>query len=382
MRPAITTSNRRGGSISISAIVVSIALLLISDGFSIIDAEPVGSHFLNHFEKHEVLSELDNVQFHWTADARGNEIEMGIIAESTGWMGIGFNDKGTMKGLDIAVVQLVDGEWTVGDYFSTGFEMPARDPESRQNILLVSADRNATHTAVILSRHLTTCDDLDIDIGAAPMFVSYALGATDDFRYHAARGSKQISFFLDNVIKEAPFVPLERQFNQGNYSSAEIAATTAELHTFDWSADLALPNYTVPHADKTSTYTCFKFNLTEQLGDVPVFYTGLSATVSHKVVHHSNLYSCGAAGFAQIQNGQEDCYVMPDGCETISAWVSGKSPLLLAFRCWHLVLPNRDRVIPCWHSVLCCVLILEYTMCNCRDPQVWTILRPQMGLEM
>ena len=292
------------------------------------DAVHVGTSFLNYFEKRETLSFTDGVQFHWTADASANQIEIGIIARSTGWVGIGFNDKGTMKGLDIAVVRFDDisGEWSVGDYFSTGFQTPVLDPDYRQNFALVSAERNATHTAIFLKRQLETCDDLDIDIGATPLFVSYALGASDEFQYHATRGSKEVSFFLDNILKHPPNVPAYRQYTQENFTSAAIAATNGELNTLDFSTSLAAPNYTVPNKPGSpTTYTCFTFNLTEQLGDTPVYYNGASTSVSHSAVHHATLFSCPAASFADvsIDNGEENCYAMPEGCETISAWVNG-----------------------------------------------------------
>lgn len=60
----------------------------------------ISSTFDATFEKDMVLSPVDEDDVHlfWTIDTRLRTIHLALVARTTGWLGLGLSDKGTMRG--------------------------------------------------------------------------------------------------------------------------------------------------------------------------------------------------------------------------------------------------------------------------------------------
>ena len=291
----------------------------------------IGSHFRSHFEKNVVLSDPDkhDVVVFWSINSHRSEIELGVVARGKGYVALGLNSKLSMKGLDVAVVSLdsPSGEFRVDDYFATDFAQLILDPGHLQNWQLQEAQRNGTHTAARLLRPLVTCDEEhDVDIGQAPMTVAYALGgAGDELTYHVARGGKTVSFFLDELIEEPPAVPGSLIFNASTWPAhSELMArpTTPDKYAVDLFSLEEYPEYTVPNS-QASTYTCFKFNITEQLEGGAVYWDGSEAQVANPYVHHAIVSSCPEHVWSSLPDTQEGCYIMPGECEPLDGFTAG-----------------------------------------------------------
>lgn len=312
----------------------------------------IAADYGSRFEKSMVLSppELDDVRLYWTVNQRLQDIHLALVTRSTGWVGLGLSDKGTMRGADIAILQqdTTSGEFQVGDYYSKDFVTPLRDPEHLQNFFLLDVQRNATHTAFHIKRkvrcgrgskdnpncipatqfyghhQILTCDDNDVAISTAPMFVMYALGhdgAPQQLQYHRSRGSSRVSFFIKELLKEEPTVAADHVFTSATFNSSNLplnADTFALDLTVDQVADYKLPSHT------STTYACFQFDLSQQLGTTPVYMTGFAGLHEHDpYIHHATFLACSAAGFASVGNAVDECFIMPDECVYAGAWALG-----------------------------------------------------------
>lgn len=153
------------------------------------------------------------------------------------------------------------------------------------------------------------------------MYVMYAYGATQELQYHRARGSQLVSFFLRELLKEAPEVPAEHIYTSTNFNSSNIPAdaeTFALDLTVDQVADYKLPSHT------PTTYACFKLDLSQQLSTTPVYMTGFAGLHEHDpYIHHATVFACSAAAFATVANAVDECFIMPDDCTYVAAWGRG-----------------------------------------------------------
>ncbi|OXA54580.1 DBH-like monooxygenase protein 2 homolog [Folsomia candida] len=108
-----------------------------------------------------------------------------VTAESTGWLGWGISPTGEMAGSDMIIggFNADTGEAYIGDRFSSGHGLPALD--TIQNVELISASENATHTVLEFSRAVDTGDvEQDLKVENAVQYIVWAAGETDDLAYH------------------------------------------------------------------------------------------------------------------------------------------------------------------------------------------------------
>ncbi|CAB3380899.1 Hypothetical predicted protein [Cloeon dipterum] len=124
-----------------------------------------------------------NYTLHW----RPNEssVSFKIEARTLGFVGLGFSPKGGMANADIILLWVDDytGEAHVGDYYATGNAKPRRD--EIQNVELLEAEQNGTHTIVKFRREWETCDQLhDMALGEETVRLIWALGQKDPANGH------------------------------------------------------------------------------------------------------------------------------------------------------------------------------------------------------
>ncbi|OXA39575.1 DBH-like monooxygenase protein 2 homolog [Folsomia candida] len=119
-----------------------------------------------------------------------------ITAETLGWIGWGISPRGTMMGSDMVMGGFngATGEAYIGDRYASHPGLPELDRE--QNVELVSASENATHTVLEFTRAVDTGDiDQDLTVENEVQFIVWAIGDTDDLVYHGvgSRGSIQLN---------------------------------------------------------------------------------------------------------------------------------------------------------------------------------------------
>ncbi|OXA54578.1 DBH-like monooxygenase protein 2 homolog [Folsomia candida] len=108
-----------------------------------------------------------------------------VTVESKGWVGWGISPTGEMAGSDMVIggFNADTGEAYIGDRFASGHGVPALD--TIQNVELISASENATHTILEFSRAVDTGDvDQDLRVENAIQHIVWAAGETDDLAYH------------------------------------------------------------------------------------------------------------------------------------------------------------------------------------------------------
>lgn len=130
-------------------------------------------------------------QLFYTID--DNELRVGMVAKTTGWVGFGIADPAgaAMPGADMAIGWLVDrsGEGVVGDYYAPGYSTPQRD--ECEDWSLVAATQNGDgYTAVEITRPLDTGDSQDHSVSKdwSTLAVMGAMGSSDFLSYHGTFG--------------------------------------------------------------------------------------------------------------------------------------------------------------------------------------------------
>uniref|UniRef100_A0A383W8T0 DOMON domain-containing protein n=1 Tax=Tetradesmus obliquus TaxID=3088 RepID=A0A383W8T0_TETOB len=160
-----------------------------------------------------------------------------------GWMGLGLNVHGSMKGADMWVVHRQGQGWAVTDARAVAFAHPLAD--TSQDVVLRSMDYKDGIWSAVLSRKLKPCDLAgDYEIVPGQQFVmlwAHGMVATRNFAgvtYHGLnnRGSVDVALLTeqaspthaavaeDSAAAAAPSEETEQQQQQQQPPAAQIAA--------------------------------------------------------------------------------------------------------------------------------------------------------------
>lgn len=205
---------------------------------------------------------------HWTIN--DTVLTLGLEVDGQpGWIGFGLSEAGGMAGADIVTVEQLSydsHDWTVIDRRAAAFAEPQGD---RQQDYRLTSDvlQDASSTAVVLQRRLTTCDDNDLTVNpGVKQNVIWAYG--DSWGYHGPqnRGSSIVTF-------GTPPAGLQ----------SEGTANATGLLSFS----VSMPNVEVPGND--TSYFCLNFPVpADQRYHAIEFYT----TPAINYVHHTVVYAC------------------------------------------------------------------------------------------
>lgn len=216
-------------------------------------------------------------ELHWSIN--DDTVSVGMIAATTGWLGLGFADPGGggMLGADMVIGKYEDGVGSVEDKWSSAYSTPQDD--ACNDWSLVFADENATHTVIEAMRALDTGDAQDHVVSATfPRRLIAAFGTTDDFSYH---GTNRVSFRLPN----ADATTLD-----------DLLATDSSLLSYDFLNQ----DYIIPTAETTSYETCFQ--VPDSMGEVhlvamaPKLQESSADYVHHFVLSGYLENNCGGGG--------------------------------------------------------------------------------------
>ncbi|XP_042863898.1 DBH-like monooxygenase protein 1 homolog [Penaeus japonicus] len=145
------------------------------------DSKMVGMEEEDVYLSHPHSAALDpDGKFHlsWTVDSNSQEITIEVVAETLGWLALGFSPSEALTDVDL-LTAWVDDEGTghIQDRHGPGDKTPQMDDQ--QDWRLVRASENDTHTLVVVVRDLNTCDDQDLPLLNTTKRLIYAYGATD-----------------------------------------------------------------------------------------------------------------------------------------------------------------------------------------------------------
>jgi hypothetical protein len=145
--------------------------------------------------EYDYVKTFDNYELYWETDA--DYIYIGIKANTTGWVAIGFNPTSKMENADIILGFVANGELFIYDLFSLGERGPHMlDTElgGVTNITEASGQEIEGITIVEFKKQRITDDDNDHDLTTGVHTIIWAFGSEDDREsYHSKRGSSSIT---------------------------------------------------------------------------------------------------------------------------------------------------------------------------------------------
>ena len=134
---------------------------------------------------------ITHMEFHWTID--GDKLKFKLVGKTDGWVGVGFNATNKMKGADIIIGYVEDGETKVSDDFGvrTIGHRPDEQSGGRDTIISYSGTESDGFTTIECVIALDS-GDKEADTVIQPQgktTVILAYGSRDSFRMghrHAA----------------------------------------------------------------------------------------------------------------------------------------------------------------------------------------------------
>lgn len=148
----------------------------------------------------EYSSPSSSFEIRWNTD--GDFIYFGIRADTKGWLAIGLEPESRMKGADMILGMVQNGEAVVSDQFSTGMygpHIPDTELGGTDDIIEYNGREVDGVTVIELKRSLVTGDEYDKHISGDTVSLIWSYGSDDDFtRKHVARTSSLIDIKITN----------------------------------------------------------------------------------------------------------------------------------------------------------------------------------------
>jgi uncharacterized membrane protein YidH (DUF202 family) len=184
------------------------------------------------YNRSEVLEE-DVFEVHWTV--KDDRIFIGLRANTTGWLAIGFGATAQMKDADMAIGYVdSSGDATIVDSISTGPNGPHPSDESQggtDDIESYDGSEEGGWTVLEYRRDLDTGDQYDEVIRTVGRIrVIWAMGDTDDINVqHSRMGGGWMD--MEAVPPGPPTGDLDGVISDGEYAfKASFAGGDLELH--------------------------------------------------------------------------------------------------------------------------------------------------------
>lgn len=272
--------------------------LLLSLVFSIFTHAFNTSFYAHH------LSLDDSYELFWNVgetDGKPSMIHLGIIAQTTGWVGFGLSPQGGMPGSDILMAWIDDKQHLqVSDRMARANALPPLDRKQPSDWIGVSGEISNGTTMIEVTRAINTGDEDDVVIQSGLTRVIWSLGDNNEtvpYSKHVQRGTSSVVFFGEGI----PPPPL---------NAAKLDLRLGSVH---------IPNVT----------TSFFGQVFDLPGDKDYFTIRMDPLISNShLVHHILVYACPpspSSTVATLSSGS-----MKKGCTSLLyAWAVGGPPLIL-----------------------------------------------------
>lgn len=128
--------------------------------------------------------EVKDMTFYWTIE--GDQILVQLSAQTTGWVGIGFDPEDAMGGADIVIGAVKNGKFKVEDHFADRKRGHSNDKKlgGTNDVLNTSGSEADGVTTIAFTRPLKTDDKYDKEIkteGSYRIMLAYGAGR-DSFK--------------------------------------------------------------------------------------------------------------------------------------------------------------------------------------------------------
>ena len=127
-----------------------------------------------------------------------DRVEFILTAPTTGWLGIGFNDRNNIVGSDLYLLHVVNGKATGQDMYVKAAGDPRLDQTlgGTDDLKIISGQEENNETTIVFSLPLASADQNDFQLEAGKdMWLILAYSAHDEFDHHS-RMRKHIRFTL------------------------------------------------------------------------------------------------------------------------------------------------------------------------------------------
>eukprot|EP00850_Spirogloea_muscicola_P002965 SM000011S19143 [mRNA] locus=s11:1092824:1103117:+ [translate_table: standard] len=253
----------------------------------------------------------DSYSLFWKLTDNGSAMQFGVRVRTSGFVGLGISEVGSMKGSDLMVGHVKDGEAVVLDYFAYNQSLDKSGVllDIQQDVTTISGEESTDANGTIwtyleFKRPLVTgdCNDRDIDQGQVHLIWSF--GSADELAYHGLqnRGSQTLRLYGPGagVMLQGP-------------ASPEVYNITVKNLTLS-------PVYT--------TYTCKRFVVPFEVKRHVVGVAPLIRSSAPQTVHHMILYSCTDEEWAGLPPGDPfDCIKILAPCiRSVVGWAIGGLP--------------------------------------------------------
>ncbi|KAJ3305003.1 DBH-like monooxygenase protein 1 [Kappamyces sp. JEL0829] len=115
----------------------------------------------------------------WTLHDTHAEFQV-VSTHTTGWIGLGFSDAGGMKGANIWLYRLQNGQAVLQDSFAHTYGAPVAT--MHQSVELLNATHSSDLVTFAFRRELTVCDEQhDVLRTDSPVWMIYAFGDSHDY---------------------------------------------------------------------------------------------------------------------------------------------------------------------------------------------------------
>ena len=138
-----------------------------------------------------------NVSLYYYVE-NNSTLSLTMTAKNQGWMAIGLGASMLQADIFMCHINSTSNQWEALELKSAVEDTPSLD--KIQNLVLLFAYRNTTHTICSFQRELKTNDSNDtvISLGINTDLI-YALGQTDKFDYHTFRGQFNMAFNNNSI---------------------------------------------------------------------------------------------------------------------------------------------------------------------------------------
>ncbi|XP_012220915.1 MOXD1 homolog 1 [Linepithema humile] len=225
--------------------------------------------------RYEKLDDDGDVVLEWDP-LDEKEVTFRVTGKTLGYVGIGFNDKNSMKGADILLTWVDDhtGVANALDMHGVKEMNAAPHADSLQDVRVRGGSQNATHTTVEFVRKWQTCDPQDYPLSEDTVTVIWAMHHTDPELNTAAWHERKRGGKILRLKTAATYSPPET------------------LNALHWDVKLNPFNIT---GDEHTIYWCKIFQIAPAFSHEKhhmIGYAPLVEKANEDLVHHMILYEC------------------------------------------------------------------------------------------
>jgi hypothetical protein len=147
---------------------------------------------------------------YWLINPEETQVEFAIAAQTTGFVGFGFNFIKGMPGSDVYVFRSINSIFVLEDRHGDDYNPPILD--TTNDLTFIAGGRDKGITWFKFSRMLKNCDKDDLQF-VDPSVVIYTLcsfGSSDDFSYHGTSNREATQMTLLTILE--PNIPIDTPY--------------------------------------------------------------------------------------------------------------------------------------------------------------------------